>query len=331
MVKAEPSQRDLVVRLRNWVGDVVLCTPMLSRLEAAGYRLHLVGKPWAASLLAGFGWSFQRLGSTSGERTEQLQRWRREVARHGWGQAPFGPNALSLPYSFSSAWEMRRAGLSALGYDGEARALLLSRSLPRPRRGEGGHEMEVYWRLGQTLLHGAGPEAHEPPPAALGWRHAAEHRAQALSLMQAHGVGPGFVMLCPFAGGNYEGQDKRWPHFPAFAQQQLSALGRPVVVCPGPGEEHEAQQVYAPAGVQVWPGVSLGVCAALLEHAGLMVSNDTGPGHLAAAVGTPLLSVLGPTEPGHWGAWGPTVKVQRCWPRWPEPQDVLVSARAWMR
>ena len=312
-------ERHLIIRLRNWVGDVALSTPTLLRLQAGGYRLTLVGKPWAAELLAGFGWTVLRLGATRGDRIAQLATWRREVAQQSWG-SPGGINAISFPYSFSSALEMRVAGLKAIGYDGEGRQLLLHRSWPRPRFGQGGHELEVYWRLGQHLLG-----TDERPPSALQFPLAAAHREQAQSLMQAHGLSPGFIMICPFAGGTFEGQDKRWPGFEGFARDALPHLDRPVVVCPGPGEEDEAHRAYGAA--LVLPGVALGTCAALMQQCGLMISNDTGPGHLAAAVGAPLLSVLGPTEPGHWGAWGPTVRIERHWPRWPTADEVLSRAQ----
>jgi heptosyltransferase-2 len=78
----------------------------------------------------------------------------------------------------------------------------------------------------------------------------------------------------------------------------------------------------------VLPRVDLGTCAALMQQAAVMVSNDTGPGHLAAAVGAPLVSVFGPTEPGHWGAWGPTVNVVRHWPRWPTVEEVWAAVNA---
>ena len=60
---------------------------------------------------------------------------------------------------------------------------------------------------------------------------------------------------------------------------------------------------------KVLTGVGLGTYAALLEEAALMVSNDTGPGHIAAAVGTPLVSVLGPSDPALWRPWGPAVHI----------------------
>lgn len=317
----------LIIRLRNWVGDVVLSTPVLRRLQHEGHDLTLVGKGWAADLLAGFGWPVLKLGATHGERVAQLKQWRMDVARQGWGRGPV--NAISFPYSFSSALEMRLAGLKAIGYDGEGRALLLHRSWPRPRFGQAGHELEVYWRLGQHLLgtrEGTREGMQEPPPAALEWRVSEIHRHRAAALMQTHGLQPGFIMICPFAGGTFEGMDKRWPAFGDFAREALPRLNRAVVVCPGPGEEDEAHSAYGAA--VVLPGVDLGTCAALMEQASLMISNDTGPGHLAAAVGIPLLSVLGPTEPGHWGAWGPNVHVERHWPRWPTVDEVLVRAQA---
>ena len=51
----------LAVRLRNFVGDVVLSVPTLQRLSDAGFALHLVGKGWARPLLEGFGWPVQAL------------------------------------------------------------------------------------------------------------------------------------------------------------------------------------------------------------------------------------------------------------------------------
>lgn len=313
------AKRPLVIRLRNWVGDVVLSTPVLLGLQAQGHPLTLVGKGWAAELLAGFGWPVLKLGATHGERVGQLAQWRRDVLHERWG-SPGGINAISFPYSLSSALEMRLAGLKAIGYDGEGRALLLHRSWPRPRRGLGGHELEVYWRLGQALMPG-----QEAPPQQLRWFLHERHEARARELMQAHGLSPGFIMICPFAGGTFEGLDKRWPSFSEFSRQALPLLGRRVVVCPGPGEETQARTEHGE--VTVLEGVDLGTCAALMRHSALMISNDTGPGHLAAAVGTPLLSVLGPTEPGHWGAWGSGVHIERCWPQWPSVDTVLQRSR----
>ncbi|MFY7854808.1 MAG: glycosyltransferase family 9 protein, partial [Rubrivivax sp.] len=90
----------------------------------------------------------------------------------------------------------------------------------------------------------------------------------------------------------------------------------------------EARARYPPA--VVLDGGGLGTSGALLQRARLMISNDTGPGHLAAAVGAPLLSVLGPTDARQWGAWGPgvhTVQGQPAPGTWPHRDAVRARAR----
>ena len=292
-----------MVRLRNWVGDVVLSVPTLQRLHDAGYALRLLGKGWAGDLLAGHGWPVQPLAATWRGRVAQL----RALARDGAAADPgFARrvNALCLPYSLSSALEMRLAGLRALGHAHEGRSLLLARTLPRPR---GRHELLVYWELGSALL---GRQA--PAPPAVGLRPGPRQREAALALQRAHGLAPGgYVVLCPFAGGTWAHQDKTWPGFAACAAGPLAAraaaLGLRLVVCPGPGEEALARERFGAA--LCLERVPLGTYAALLQDAAAMVSNDTGPGHMAAAVGTPLVSVLGPSDPALWRAWGPGVQL----------------------
>ena len=67
--------------------------------------------------------------------------------------------------------------------------------------------------------------------------------------------------------------------------------------------------------------------SALLQRAAVMVSNDTGPGHLAAAVGTPLVSVLGPSDPAQWRAWGLQVHLVQGDGGWPGRDAVHEAVR----
>lgn len=304
----------LVVRLRNWVGDVVLSVPTLQRLQAHGFDLHLIGKGWAADLLAGFGWAVHKLPAGHADRLRQLRQLRGALAAKGRS-----PEGLAFPYSFSSALEMRLAGLRPTGFAYEGRSLLLRQAVPRP---PGLHTLEEYWALGSAFLH-----AEAPVPARIGWRLHPEAQAQAQVLRAAHDIAPGFVLACPFAGGTFETQDKRWPGFAEFIARLSVQTGRQVVVCPGPGAEVQVARRDHPQAT-VLEGVGMGAYAALMSQAALVVSNDTGPGHLAAAVEAPLLSVLGPTDPGLWRPWGPSVHIERHWPRWPEVNEVLIRARS---
>src|SRR5688572_8121816 len=119
--------RPLIVRLRNWVGDVILGVPALKLLASHGYDLQLIGKGWAAPLLAGEGWPTQARAATWRERVAQLRALRTAARGHdpSFDQRE---NALVLPTSFSGALEMRLAGLRAVGYAQEARGFLLARS-----------------------------------------------------------------------------------------------------------------------------------------------------------------------------------------------------------
>lgn len=299
------------MRLRNWVGDTTLGVPLLRRLHDAGFDLQLVGKGWARDLLAGHGWPVQPLPKTFGER---LALWKRLKAEAMAADAGLNRriNALCLPYSFSSALEFRLAGLRALGHAYEGRSLLLARAVPKP---PGVHELQVYWELGNRLLGDV-----QPPPDHIGLRIAPQHELQARALRERHQLPVRVIVICPFAGGTWAKQDKTWPAFAAFARDVLPRFGLPVVVCPGPGEDDIARRDFASA--RLLPGVGLGAYAALLRDAALMVSNDTGPGHIAAAVGTPLVSVLGPSDPLLWRAWGPGVHVVQGNGTWPDADAV---------
>jgi heptosyltransferase-2 len=306
--------RALIVRLRNWVGDVTLGVPMLQRLADHGYALQLIGKGWARELLAGHGWPVHVLPPTVSGRLALLRRLRAQAAAVDPGFVR-RINALCLPYSFSSALEFRLAGLRALGHAYEGRSLLLAAA---PKRLPHAHELEVYWQLGDLLL---GTPA--PAPRAIGLQVSALHLAQAVALRAARGIEPGFIAICPFAGGTWAKQDKTWPAFASFAAADLPAFGRSVVICPGPGEEAQAQAQFPAA--QLLAGVGLGTYAALLKDASLMIANDTGPGHIAAAVGTPLISVLGPSDAAQWRAWGPGVQVVQGDGTWPSTAAVVAA------
>jgi ADP-heptose:LPS heptosyltransferase len=139
-------------------------------------------------------------------------------------------------------------------------------------------------------------------------------------------------MICPFAGGLATAKklNKKWPDFARFVAAAEQQLGLPLVVYPGPGEHAAARELYPAA--RMIDGADMAIYAALLQRAALVVANDTGPGHIAAALGSPLLSVFGPTIVEQWAPWGPSVTVvQR--PQsgettiWPEVEVVLAAAR----
>ena len=310
MIEARP----LIVRLRNFVGDTVLSIPALRLLEQHGYRLELVGKGWARGLLEAEGWRVHVRPAGMRERIAQLRALRRQLRAEDPG-FDRRPNTLLFPYAFSAALDARLAGLRAAGHGGDGRSWLLNRALPRRA---GRHTLVEYWELACDFL-----AIQAEPPADIHMQVNAAQREAALALLAAQDIAPGrFVLICPFANGKVEFLDRSWPAFPDFVRR-LHAAGTPVVIVPGPAEVEGAQRLY-PDAVRL-DGVGLGVYNALLQQAGVVVANDTGPAHMAAGVGARLLSVLGPTDPGRWAPWGSTVSVMQCWPAWPGV-DELMSA-----
>ena len=121
----------------------------------------------------------------------------------------------------------------------------------------------------------------------------------------ALGVGAGepFAALNPGAAW----PNKRWPadRFGAVASALRDRAGLRSIVLWGPGEEALAYEVCdtSVGAARPAPRTSLDDLIAILADAALVVSGDTGPLHLAAAAGTPIVGIYGPTDPARNGPW----------------------------
>jgi heptosyltransferase-1 len=141
-----------------------------------------------------------------------------------------------------------------------------------------------------------------------------------------------FALLHPGAGwGN-----KRYP--PAWWGQAARLLqqdtGLPTWVAVAPGEENLAAEVEAASGGAVYRVLAsdLPTLAALIRRSRLMLGGDTGPTHLARALGTPALMVMGPTDPERHGPYGAPesalfkrLACSFCYQRLPETKACLLE------
>ncbi len=116
--------------------------------------------------------------------------------------------------------------------------------------------------------------------------------------------------------GGYQ-MPNRWPYqrYAALADWLAGDLGFQVAVFWGPGEDDLGERFLGAVQVQTTPlpGLDIRGLAAVLSHLRLVVCNDTGIMHLAAATGTPTFAIFGRNDPEYWrplnknfyGVWGP--------------------------
>jgi heptosyltransferase-2 len=180
--------------------------------------------------------------------------------------------------------------------------------------------VEYYYRLAANLVDRAAPV-----PAALHLRIDAAARDRASTALERAGVRGSYVVLCPVAVGRHHGKPKAWDGFTRL-QSELTTRGERVVAMPGPGEQAEVARVLPAAIVLAESDVA--TFAALLAGARLVVANDSGPGHLAAAVGARLVSIFGVTEPAKTRPWGPRVTMVGSDAGWPRYEEVAAAVAA---
>jgi heptosyltransferase-1 len=131
------------------------------------------------------------------------------------------------------------------------------------------------------------------------------HESPALGEVRRAVSGAAFALINPGAAW----PNKRWPpdRFGALAATLRHRFGLIPVVLWGPGEEALARAVVdgSSGTAVVAPRTTISDLVELARAASLMVSGDTGPIHIAAAVATPVVGLYGPTSPARNGPWSP--------------------------
>ncbi|MGK2856976.1 MAG: lipopolysaccharide heptosyltransferase I [Thermoanaerobaculia bacterium] len=119
------------------------------------------------------------------------------------------------------------------------------------------------------------------------------------------------VVLFPGAGR----PEKLWgtDRYRTLARELARGTNRRVLVLWGPGEESLAREIAGEGVAEVAPPTDLRELAFVLGRAGCVVAGDTGPLHLAAALGAPVVGLFGPTNPARNGPWG---QIDRCVESW---------------
>jgi heptosyltransferase II len=280
--------RTLLV-MPNWVGDCVMAAPVVAALAAGERQVVALAKPHLGSLL--------RLLPGLAEVVERGSDDAETIARL---RAAGCQEAVVLPNSIRSAWLPYQAGIPwRWGYRGGWRAPLLRPPVPRPpakRDGKRPPQVEDYAELLDALGVPA-PASWVPrlpkTPALLAVGR------ERLSRARLPAGGP---LVGIFPGAEW-GPSKRWP-WRRFAElARALRRDRPAVsatILAGPKEVWTAVRIHEESGKLhpvIGPDLDLAGLTAVLAHLDALVTNDSGPMHLAAALGVPCVALFGPTDP----------------------------------
>lgn len=186
---------------------------------------------------------------------------------------------------------------------------LVAAGLGRDRPLRGPHQTLRYLQAMAPLLGGPPPaDAALAGPLQIALAEPARAAAEAEVDKLLGGPRAPLVALAPGAAH----ATKRWsPARFAEVGRALAAEGRELVLLGGPADAAELDELRA--GLGALPAIDarwldLPALAVLLSRCQLAVSNDSGPVHLAQAVGVPVVDLFGPTSPERWGPRGPVTR-----------------------
>jgi heptosyltransferase II len=302
-----PPKNILVVQ-PSWVGDAVMATPALRALRELypqaqiSYLLRryvkevYTGMPWADRLIT------YRTGRTKAKAGKGLFDLAARL------RAAHFDMAVLLPNSFKTALICKMAGIRRIvGYERDGRGFLLSdRLLPIKERGKFVPTPIVKYYLGLCQYLGAKNRdlalrlfvtESERREADAVFAHAG---LDATSDRPASRGQPPLILLNP--GAQY-GAAKCWlpESFAALGDRFIDELGATVLISAAPKERRIVDAIlrqmrHAPIDLSSL-GSTLGALKEIVRRCDLMVTNDTGPRHIAAAMDVPVVTIFGPTHP----------------------------------
>jgi heptosyltransferase-2 len=295
--------RKILIRGPNWVGDAVLAIPAIKALRRRFPEAEttLLVRPWVAGLFtqAPFVdrvWSAPRPAGLA-----DWKRLTREIRSHDYDLA------VLLPNSFESALMMFLGRIPhRLGYATDGRGWMLTDPvLPGE---ETRHQVFYYLDLVKTLS-----ATVERPSIEI--QASPQERSEARRLLAAEGIGDGdrFMVLNP--GAAY-GSAKRWyeDRFASAGDALARDLGLAVAIVGSANERGIAEEIRRRlhSKTAVLNGrTSLETLIGVLAEASLMITNDSGPMHIAAATGTPTIAVFGSTDDRVTSPIGPRTRIVR--------------------
>jgi heptosyltransferase-2 len=304
---AAVPQRILVVQ-PNWVGDAVMATPTLAALRQLYPQAHIayLMRRYVKDLYGGMPWADQFITYRTGKTKSKTGKGMFELAAR-LRSAKFDL-AVLLPNSFKSALVCKMANISRiLGYDRDGRGFLLTdRLLPVKERGKFVPSPIIGTYLGLArYLGSSGRDLRMRLFVTDTDRRQADEVFARCDLPADlfHPAAAGAAPLVVLNPGAQYGAAKLWrsEHFAALADRFIEERHATVLLSATPRERTIVESIQGQmkhAAIDLSSkGMTLGSLKEIIRRCDLMVTNDTGPRHIAAAMEVPVVTVFGPTHP----------------------------------
>jgi lipopolysaccharide heptosyltransferase II len=303
------NPKRILVRAANWVGDGIMSLPALEALRARlpGTEVVLLVKPWVSEIY----WYHPAVSrlivydpKTRHRGLSGFQKLIEEIRAERFEAALLFQNAFQAALI---AWAARIP--VRVGYATDGRAGLLTDAIIRPPASHYGHQAGYYLQL----LFRAGLIENPQIPAQVRIQIQQAEKNWAAKQLKAMGLsGPRFLIgLNP---GAAFGPAKRWrfDRYADLADRLIGALHADVLIFGSSGERLLAEKIaramkHTP--IVLAGETSMRQLMALLAQCRLVVTNDSGPMHLAAALGLPVVAIFGSTDERATGPLGGRARV----------------------
>ncbi|MBI5406107.1 MAG: glycosyltransferase family 9 protein [Nitrospirae bacterium] len=319
--------KKILIVLPNWIGDAVMSVPAISQIRERfpSARITIIGLSHISELFY------------EGPYVDEIRVYKKDFPsnkgglRGIWGMGGLTATGLSLrsekfdmvlllPNSFRSALLVHLAGIPLrCGYNRDARGLLLNRPVRFTPQIKKLHQVEYYLHLARSIEENrrdrnVPPIDFSPPisPSNKGgnrgiWGMGAllflsqEEIQQAKETLGKNQITPEDLLIGINPGAAY-GSSKRW--YPERFSQVAAALDKKyhakIILFGGPGERDIAEEIVRTSGpslLNMAGQTTIRGLMALLSQCRLLIASDSGPMHIAAALGVPVVAIFGSTDP----------------------------------
>ena len=291
--------RNILMRAPNWIGDAVMCEPAVRGLRSLfpEAELTMLARPAVAELFEAYpGLNRVLVYDDKNAHAGISGKWSLAgtLRRHRFDLAVLFQNAFEAAFIAWLAGIPRR-----YGYATDGRVFFLTEPVAVPDRRVPAHQVEYYWNLLKPL--GISGEVSAPV------LHVSvdEDRTAARRLVSA-GINPSDLIIGINPGSTY-GSAKRWL-LERFAEVARRLAGRlqeaegaqiAIVILGAKGEESLGKDIAGKIDgrtVVLSGATTIRELMAVVKRCRLLITNDTGPMHIAAAFDVPVVAVFGPTD-----------------------------------